>query len=138
MDIEFIQKNWYLFAALVVILALIVLDPIRRRSSGAASVNVFQLQKLLGDESAVVLDVSEPAEFKKGHISGAINIPISRLKEDIGRIEKHKRKPLVVVCRAGNRSGKAINVLKRHEFEKLYTLEGGFAAWEKENFPVVR
>jgi len=76
MDIAFIQQNWHLFAALAVILALLALDPVRRRSGGIQSVSAVQLPQLMNHEGAIVLDVGEPAEFKKGHIPKAINIPV--------------------------------------------------------------
>ena len=62
---QFFTQNWYLFAALIVILTLLALDPLRRKTSGVKPVSAVELPQLINHEGAVVLDVSEPTEFKK-------------------------------------------------------------------------
>ena len=68
MDMEFVVENWPLFLALVVIIALIIFEPIRRRMSGIEEITVIQLTRLLNDEEAVLVDVSESKDFKLGHL----------------------------------------------------------------------
>ena len=140
MDIAFIQQNWHLFAALAVIVALLVLDPLRRRSGGIQSVSAVQLPQLMNHEGAIVLDVGEPAEFKKGHIPKAINMPVSQLKNDVGRLEKYRTKdtPIVLSSRANQHASRAAAILRKNNFSNLYTLSGGLASWEKENLPLER
>ena len=140
MDIAFIQQNWHLFAALAVILALLALDPVRRRSGGIQSVSAVQLPQLMNHEGAIVLDVGEPAEFKKGHIPKAINIPVSQLKNDLGRLEKYRTKgtPIVLSSRVAQHSSRAATILRKNNFSNLYTLSGGLVSWEKENLPLER
>ena len=87
---EFISQNWYLFIALIAILAMLALDPLRRKSSGIKPVTAVELPQLMNHEGAVVLDVGEPTEFKKGHIPKALNVPISQLSNDLGRLEKYR------------------------------------------------
>ncbi len=136
MEVEFLQQNWLLFVALVVIVLLISVDSIRRRSSGSGTVSAVELPALINHESAVVVDISEPNDFKRGHVPNAINLPLGRLQEEIKKLSKYKGKPIVVTCRAGNKSGQAAAILARNEFDKIYTLQGGIAAWEKENMPL--
>ena len=136
MEVEFLQQNWLLFVALVAIVLLITLDSIRRRSSGAGTVSAVELPALINHESAVVVDISEPNDFKRGHVPNAINLPLGRLQEEVKKLNKYKGKPIVVTCRAGNKSGQAAAILARNEFDKIYTLHGGIAAWEKENMPL--
>ena len=140
MEFEFLRQNWHLFAALLVILALLALDPLRRRSGGIKTVTAVQLPQLVNHENAIVLDVGEPAEFKKGHIPKAINIPISQLVKDIGRLEKYRSKgtPIVLSGRNNQRCNKAASILKKNSFPNIYTLSGGLASWEKENLPLER
>ena len=140
MDIGFIQQNWYLFAALAVIVALLALDPIRRRSGGIQSVSAVQLPELMNQEGAIVLDVGEPAEFKKGHIPKAINMPVSQLKNELGRLEKFRTKdtPIVLSSRANQHANRAAAILRKNNFSNLYTLSGGLVSWEKENLPLER
>ena len=140
MDIGFIQQNWHLFAALAVIVALLALDPLRRRSGGIQSVSAVQLPQLMNHEGAIVLDVGEPAEFKKGHIPKAINMPVSQLKNDLSRLEKYRTKdtPIVLSSRANQHTNRAATILRKNNFSNLYTLSGGLVSWEKENLPLER
>lgn len=136
MEIEFISQQWHLFLALIVIIGLIAMDPAKRRLAGAKTLTVIDVPRIMNHESASVIDVSDPAEFKKGHIPNAKNFPLKTLVNDIGRLEKLKKNPIIVTCRMGNQSNKALAILRKNNFDQLYTLKGGFAAWQKENYPV--
>ena len=140
MDLEFVTSNWHLFAALIVISLLIGFDSVRRGGSGANQVSAVQLPQFVNKENAVVVDVCEPDEFNKGHIPKAINIPVSKIKDQLGELEKFrtKNRPIVLSCRSGQRASRAAAVLRKNEFKSVYTLSGGLAAWEKENLPLER
>jgi len=140
MDLDFIANNWHLFAALIVISLLIGIDTMRRGGAGANQVSAVQLPQLINQENAVVVDVCQPEEFRKGHIPAAINIPVDQIKEQLGQLEKFRKKdrPIVLSCRSGQRASRAAAVLRKNEFERVYTLSGGLAAWEKENLPLER
>jgi rhodanese-related sulfurtransferase len=140
MDLDFIASNWHLFAALIVISTLIGIDTMRRGGAGANQVSAVQLPQLINQENAVVVDVCQPEEFRKGHIPAAINIPVDQIKEQLGQLEKFRKKdrPIVLSCRSGQRASRAAAVLRKNEFERVYTLSGGLAAWEKENLPLER
>ena len=140
MDLDFIASNWHLFAALIVISTLIGIDTMRRGGAGANQVSAVQLPQLINQENAVVVDVCQPEEFRKGHIPAAINIPVDQIKEQLGQLEKFRKKdrPIVLSCHSGQRASRAAAVLRKNEFERVYTLSGGLAAWEKENLPLER
>ncbi len=140
MDLDFIANNWHLFAALIVISTLIGIDTMRRGGAGANQVSAVQLPQLINQENAVVVDVCQPEEFRKGHIPAAINIPVDQIKEQLGQLEKFRKKdrPIVLSCRSGQRASRAATVLRKNEFKRVYTLSGGLAAWEKENLPLER
>lgn len=134
---EFVIENWYLFAALVVILGLLAAEPLLKQASGVKSVSVFEMPQLTREKS-IVVDVSEPGDFKKAHIPDSVNMPAKSLASDPKPIEKHKNKNVILVCRMGNKSQSVAKQLIRSGFEKVYVLSGGMAAWEKENLPVKR
>ena len=138
MEFEFVAQNWHLFLALIVIVSLLGYDAMRGKITGVQSVSVVELPRLLNHDDAVVVDVCESAEFRKGHIQGAVNLPLSQLKDGVSSLEKYRKKevPLVVSCQTGNRSSRAAGILRKHDFPKVYNLSGGFAAWQKENFPI--
>ncbi|MFQ6021353.1 MAG: rhodanese-like domain-containing protein [Acidiferrobacterales bacterium] len=134
--VDFAIKYWYLFVALIVVLALFALGPLTNLFHGIKDVNVWDAVRLINHESAVIVDVGEPHEFKTGHIPQAINIPLAGLPGRAKELEKHKNKPILLSCRSGNRSGRGAVILRKHGFEKVYTLAGGLPAWEKDNLPV--
>ncbi len=133
---DFVIKYWYLFAGFVVVLAMLAAGPITQLLHGIKNINVWEAVKLINHESAVVVDVSEPQEFKTGHIPDAINIPLGGLAGRVKELEKHKSKPVTFTCRTGSRSSRGAVVLRKQGFEKVYALAGGLAAWEKDNLPL--
>ena len=87
-------------------------------------------------EKAVVVDVSEPAEFAAGHIVGAKNIPLGELEAKLAGAVKNKNLPLILVCQSGARSGRALAIAKKLGYEQAQSLGGGLAAWRTANLPV--
>lgn len=133
---QFVINNWYLFLALAIILAMLFGPAISQRRYGIRSVQPSEAVQLINRESAVVVDVCEPAEYASGHIPSALNAPLSALDKHLKPLEKHKNKPVVVTCRSGNRSLRAAVVLRKHGFEKVYSLAGGLGAWQRDNLPL--
>lgn len=133
---DFVIKYWYLFGGFIIVLAMLAAGPITQLLHGIKNISVWEAVKLINHDSAVVVDVSEPQEFKTGHILNAINIPLGGLTGRVKELEKHKSKPVVFTCRTGNRSSRGAVVLRKQGFEKVYALAGGLAAWEKDNLPL--
>ena len=133
--IEFVIKNWYLFAALAVIVALLVGGEIMRKVRGVTGVTPNQALQLMNDGDAVVLDIREIGEFKDGHIPGAQNMSMGALKDRLGELEKFKGKPMVVYCGTGTRSQSACNLLKKNGYDSVHNLTGGLAAWRNASLP---
>ena len=65
---------------------------------------------LLG-AGAIILDVRTSEEFRMGHISKSVNIPLQQLKGEMDSL-KSKNKSIIAVCRSGTRSGIAVRMLK--------------------------
>jgi NADPH-dependent 2,4-dienoyl-CoA reductase/sulfur reductase-like enzyme/rhodanese-related sulfurtransferase len=77
--------------------------------------------ELTGDEALV--DVRTPAEFAKGSLSGAINIPLDDLRERLSEVET--RTPTVTFCQVGQRGYVAQRILRQHGFPSVRNLKGG-------------
>ena len=92
--------------------------------------------QLINHKKALVLDVREESEYKAGHILNSKWIPLGKLSERVGELEKYKEQPVVVVCRSGNRSGSACTALGKYGFTQAYNLAGGVMAWQKANLPL--
>ena len=84
----------------------------------------------------MVLDVREDSEYKSGHLLNSKWIPLGKLKERLGELEKYRDKPIVVVCRSGNRSGSACAMLGKEGFSQAYNLAGGVMDWQKRKLPL--
>ncbi|WP_404456380.1 rhodanese-like domain-containing protein [Virgibacillus necropolis] len=80
-----------------------------------------------GYRKAQLIDVREPQEFKKGHILGARNIPVTQLKQRL--VEIRKDKPVYLYCQSGSRSARAALLLNKKGYEDLNQLKGGFKRW---------
>ena len=134
--IEFVVEYWYLFAMLAVIIVMLSLDPAARGASGAKPISPLQLPQVQSRSSAIVIDVNETETYRTGHISQAINLPFSQFRESLGKLKKHKGKPIIITCTTGTNSNKAAATLKKNEYTDLYILTGGLTAWKKENLPL--
>ncbi len=83
------------------------------------------IEKYTSTPDALLLDVRTPEEFSVGHIQSAINIDFQN-QSFISEIKKlDNSKTYFVYCRSGNRSGKAISLMKEHGFTNIYELQGG-------------
>ncbi|HXJ63383.1 MAG TPA: rhodanese-like domain-containing protein [Actinomycetota bacterium] len=85
----------------------------------------------LGD--VTVVDVREPYEWVAGRIDGAVHIPLNQLMSGAGA-DLDKGRPMVMVCRVGNRSELATLMMQARGYE-AYNLEGGMDAWAREGLP---
>ncbi|MEX1047603.1 MAG: rhodanese-like domain-containing protein [Actinomycetota bacterium] len=79
-----------------------------------------------------ILDVREPYEWEAGRIEDAVHVPLNEVMGGAGEFDQDK--PVVVVCRSGNRSELATLMLRARGLE-AYNLEGGMEAWEQEKLP---
>ena len=131
--IEFIGNHWILFAALVAILAMLAYSFI---VGGKGAVDPAGATDLINHKDALVLDVRPAADFAQGHIINARNIPMNGFKKQIGTLQKHKDKPILVSCRSGSQSSMACQQLRKEGFEDVHNLRGGVLAWQNANLPL--
>ena len=103
--------------------------------SGIKQIGPQEAVMLFNHEDALLIDVREASEWADGHIARARHIPLGQLKGRLNELEKFKGKPIIAVCRSGNRSGSACRLLKKAGFENLHNLSGGMQAWEQANLP---
>lgn len=79
-----------------------------------------------------MVDVRGPDEWEAGHVDGAVHIPADELEDRLDELDRSR--PVVTVCRSGNRSTEAAGVLRAHGFQ-AESLEGGMLAWERSGLP---
>ena len=89
------------------------------------SITPKQAQTLLqNDENVTLLDVRTIGEFKSGHLRDAKLIPLSKLEENLDKLQADKHKKIIVYCRSGNRSVSASRILEKHGFTPLNVKQG--------------
>jgi rhodanese-related sulfurtransferase len=135
---EFIIDHWLLVAALVVILALLAADTLKRRVLGFKDVKPQEAVRLINHEDAVMVDVRDDQEYREGHVLNAKWVPFGLMEERLPELEAYRSRPLIVYCRSGQRSAHACVLLRKHGFARLYKLSGGLLAWRGADLPVVK
>jgi thioredoxin 1 len=96
----------------------------------------FHLQYLKTD-SAMLVDVREPFEFRGRRIKDAINMPSSG-DLDFAADTIDKNYAMFFYCTTDYRSKRAAEIFAEKGFTKVYSLDGGIVAWKKDGFPVIR
>ncbi len=135
---QFITSNLFPISIALLSGGMLLWSFIGPKIQGLQQVNAKGALQLINHKDAFVLDVREPSEFKGGHIVNAKLIPLGKLNERIGELEKYRDQPMVIVCRSGNRSGSACGVLAKQGFTQVYNLAGGMMSWQNNNLPVVK
>ena len=135
MPVNFLIENWYLFAVALVSGALLVWPILSQGTTAGVKVSTADAVQLINREKAVLIDISEPAQYAAGHAAGARSVPLASL-EGSRELPKNKAVPLVVVCPTGSRAPRAVALLKKLGFENARALAGGLDAWRAANLPV--
>ncbi len=133
---QFVQNNIWLVMIAVTSGLMLFWSFFGNKLRGVKEVDCAGALQLINHQEASVLDVREPDEFKSGHLLSAKSIPLGKLRERVGEIERLRDKPVVVVCRSGNRSATACALLGREGFTQAYNLKGGVTAWQKASLPL--
>lgn len=105
---------------------------------GGARVSLLKATQLINQGKTLLLDVRDAAAFGNGHLRDARNIPLADLPQRVGELEKFKSKPVVVVCQSGVQSSRAVGILKKAGFAEVFSLDGGFKAWQEQGLPVAK
>ncbi len=89
------------------------------------------------DKNIKIIDCRTPLEYEMGHIKGAINLNFysSDFQEKINKLNKGEK--YLIYCQTGNRSGVAMDIMKRLEFKEVYNMLGGIEEWKRQGFSVV-
>ncbi|RMD69995.1 MAG: rhodanese-like domain-containing protein [Gammaproteobacteria bacterium] len=135
---EFILNHWVLSLALVVIVALLIATSLGPLLQGVKEVDPLQATELLNHQNAVILDVRKDDEYREGHLPHDIHIPLERLKEKLPSLQKYRERPIIAVCRSGQRSLQAAALLRKQGFEEVYNLKGGILAWKHAHYPLIK
>jgi hydroxyacylglutathione hydrolase len=99
-----------------------------------AQLDAPRLNELTGRNGLQVVDVRSPEEWSRGHLPGAIHIPLARLPDRIGELDASAH--IVLQCKGGGRSSIATSFLQSRGLSKVSNLAGGFDAWVARGFEI--
>lgn len=105
---------------------------------GYKALRPAELTGLVNRDNALVVDLRPAGEFEKGHIPGAKNVQMAQFDPEHKSLAAARTLPVVVVCRTGQTAAGAAKRLRKAGFEQVYTLDGGIAAWQQADLPLVK
>jgi rhodanese-related sulfurtransferase len=85
-------------------------------------------------DNGIILDVREPWEYAAGHVPGSMLIPLGELGSRLQELPNGEA--IYVICRSGNRSQQAAQLLVRAGFAQVHNVQGGMLAYEQTGLPV--
>ena len=97
-------------------------------------ISAEELHRMMSQNGQQILDVREAADYARGHVSGALNLPITQLGANLSKVDTGRS--LVLICAEGHRSSTAASLLARKGLHKLYFVTGGTSAWIKAGYAV--
>lgn len=132
---DFLFENIFLVGLIIISGVLLFFPKVLSRDNKVLGSKEVTL--LINREPAMLVDVRSEADFRAGHITNAINIPLDQIEVQINKITSHSKKNIIVYCQKGVRSAQAFRLLNKLGLPKLYTIEGGLDAWLKNNLPII-
>ena len=103
---------------------------------GIPEITPREVKKLMDDKQPFVLiDVREPHEFQICRIPGSTLIPLSEVPKRMHELDSAQE--IVVHCRSGQRSARAVDLLMKAGFRKIHNMKGGILAWSDQVDPSV-
>lgn len=97
-----------------------------------------QQAQALFKQGAPILDVREPHEYTEVHAPGSLLVPLGQIASRANEFRTFENKPIILICRSGQRSSAAAEMLTQQGFKVVYNVQGGIIAWEKAGLPVER
>lgn len=132
------RLGWLVLGVVIIVL---MLGAVACQSAPAAATNtmpkeISTSQALnLRNTGAFILDVRQPEEWNEYHVPASTLIPLGELESRVKELPRDK--PIVVVCRSGNRSATGRDILLRAGFPQVTSLAGGLSQWRAAGYPTV-
>ncbi len=102
--------------------------------TGEIEVTEVKAKQDRGDKF-ILVDVREPHEFQIGRIPGSILIPLGDVPKRLSEIDPNAE--IVMHCKMGGRSAKAVDILKQNGYRNVRNMKGGILAWSEKVDPSV-
>jgi len=132
--IQFLQGEPLLTGTLFALIILLIVNIYIEKYRKYQVVDTNGAVSLMDDDELVILDVREEKDRTVGFITNDLNIPMAQVKSKIDSLDKSKS--ILVYCKSGTRSDRIADILSKSNFQKVYSLKGGFNAWLKAELPI--
>ena len=136
--LAFASAHPYLSLALAALTVALIFTEVAGLFRGYKALGPAQLTGLINRDNALVVDLRPQADFEKGHIPGSKNVQMSQFDPENKQLAPAKSLPVVLVCKAGQTAGDAAKRLRKAGFEHVHILDGGIAAWQQADLPLVK
>lgn len=95
-----------------------------------------RLTEIAGSPAPAFVDVREAWEYQSGHASGALNLPLSQLRQRHGEVPADRE--VLFICEVGARSMQAAQFMRTKGVERVANVGGGTQAWRAHGLPMER
>ncbi len=136
--LAFAGRNLVYAVAFIVLTVAIIGNELSRFFRGYKALRPAEVTQLINQENALVVDLRASVDYQKGHIAGAKNVLMSQFDPESKQLAPAKALPIVLVCENGVTVTAAAKRLKKAGFERVHILEGGIAAWQQAELPLVK
>jgi rhodanese-related sulfurtransferase len=102
-------------------------------------VTVEEARRILGafeGNEAILLDVREDKEWEQGHAQGAEHLGKGIIERDIESQVPDKETQIILYCGGGYRSALAADVLQQMGYTNVFSMAGGWKAWQEAGAPI--
>lgn len=126
---------WIVGLGAVLLIAALVWGAARGNGGGLpAEITVQEAYRHYQAGDYFLLDVRTPQEWNEAHVPGAVLIPLDELPQRLDEVPRDR--PVMVICRSGNRSAVGRDILKDAGFTQVTSIAGGIRAWMAAGYPV--
>lgn len=133
--IEYGVNHPLLFGGLLLMFAVVFAYEMRLARRKGVDITPSEAVALI-NAGAQPVDIRASAQFEKGHLLDARNVPLGQIDQFLPTLEKLKERGILVYCENGSTSMKAVEKLKENGITAVKSLRGGLLAWRAENLPV--
>lgn len=139
MATAFAQKHTLLTLSWFAIFFMVIYTFYKGTTSKFKVITHNEVIRLMNNDEAVVIDLRSLDEYQRGHILGSVHILPNEIKNhNLGKIESHKDKAVVLVDINGVSAPASADLLAKQGFERVFVMKEGISAWAAASLPLVK
>ncbi len=136
---QFINQHPVLGMTWLLLLIAVIILTLKSSLSKVKEITRNDAVHLINKENALVIDIRNRDDYRKGHIANSLNLTATEIKNaHFKELEKNREKPMIVVCTNGISSRTSAESLFTAGFNKVFILKDGITGWSNEHLPLSR